>query len=301
MTRITKKVTKPIEPVTALVPVARGLERPTDYYRGRRHDGRGLPDNILMFNRRGARAMCSEDGARHFHHRTVFIFPLQGSGRIVVNGRAFGLGPGRCALIRPYQFHHFTGFSSGEIDWLIITFEGAGIQVEGTVFKPESAGFWADLACLLEDFRSGADTTNGEGIRLACRLMLLLEGLSAAATVRAENRGKGGEGEDLLLKVHDLIIADMGRMFSIEQMGRRLGISASHLRARFRKGTGKSLGEFQREVRLQKAAELLAQTDATVAEVGEACGWDSPFTFSRAFRRYWGRPPKRFSLFARGQ
>jgi len=245
--------------------------------------------------------MCSEDGARHFHHRTVFIFPLQGSGRIVVNGRAFGLEPGRCALIRPYQFHHFTGFSSGEIDWLIITFEGAGSQVEGTVFKPEAVGFWSDLTGLLEEFRSGTDPTASGGIRLACRLTLMLEGLSAAATVRAENRGKAGEGEDLLLKVHDLIIADMGRMIPIEKMGKRLGISASHLRARFRKGTGKSLGEFQREVRLQKAAELLAQTDATVAEVGEACGWDSPFTFSRAFRRYWGRPPKRFSLFARGK
>lgn len=300
MTRITKKVTKPIEPAAGLVSLARGLDRPADYYRGRRHDGRGLPDNILMFHRRGARAMCSEDGARHFHHRTVFIFPLLGSGRIVVNGRAFRLEPGRCALIRPYQFHHFTGFSPGEIDWLIITFEGAGAKVDGTVFRPESAVFWEDLARLLEDFRSGSDKPGG-GIRLACRLTLLLEGLTAAATVRAEIRGNAGEDEDLLLRVHDLIAADMGRMISIEKMGRRLGISASHLRARFRKGTGKSLGEFQREVRLQKAAELLARTDATVAEAGEACGWDSPFTFSRAFRRYWGRPPKRFSLFARGK
>jgi AraC family transcriptional regulator len=243
--------------------------------------------------------MCSEDGARHFHHRTVFIFPLQGSGRIVVNGRAFGLEPGRCALIRPYQFHHFTGFSSGEIDWLIITFEGSDSHVEGTVFKPESAGFWVDLACLLKEFRAGS-VASGGGIRLACRLALLLDELSTAA-VRAENRGKAGESEDLLLKVHELISSDMGRMISIETMGRSLGISASHLRARFRKGTGKSLGEFQREVRLQRAAELLAQTEASVAEVGEACGWDSPFTFSRAFRRYWGRPPKRFSLFARGK
>jgi AraC-like DNA-binding protein len=231
--------------------------------------------------------MCSEDGARHFHHRTVFIFPLQGSGRIVVNGRAFGLGPGRCALIRPYQFHHFTGFSSGEIDWLIVTFEGAGSHVDGTVFKPESAGFWADLACLLKEFRAGS-VANGGGIRLACRLALLLDELSVAVAVRAESRGKAAESEDLLLKVHELISSDMGRMISIENMGRSLGISASHLRARFRKGTGKSLGEFQREVRLQKAAELLAQTEASVAEVGEA------------FRRYWGRPPKRFSLFARG-
>ena len=297
MAQITKKIAKSIEAVAALVPLARGLGRPVDFYRGRKHDGRGLPDNILLFHERGARAMRSKDGARHFHHRNVLVFPLQGDGRIVVNGRAFVLGPGRCALIRAYQFHHFTGFSSGEVDWLIVTFEGESAHGEGTVFKSER--FWADLACLLEAFHDGANADGG-GFRLACRLALLLEELSAAAPVRAENRGKAGGDEDLLLKIHDLISADMGRMISIGKMARHLGISASHLRARFRKGTGKSLGEFQREVRLQKAAELLARTDASVAEVGEACGWESPFTFSRAFRRYWGRPPKRFSLFARG-
>jgi len=300
MTGITKKIAKPTDILAGLVPLARGLGRPADYYHGRRHDGRGLPDNILLFHRRGAREMCSEDGARHFHHRTVFIFPLQGRGRIVVNGRAFGLGPGRCAVIAPYQFHHFTGFLAGKIDWLIVTFEGADSRLDGTVFRPASAGFWLDLESLLKEFRSGPDTKGG-GLRLACRLALLLDELSGAPPVRAESRGKTEGGEDLLLKVHGMIASDMRRMISIGEMGRRMGISASHLRARFRSGTGKSLGEFQREVRLQKAAELLAQTKASVAEVGEACGWESPFTFSRAFRRYWGRPPKRFSLFARGK
>ncbi|MET0263940.1 MAG: helix-turn-helix domain-containing protein [Rariglobus sp.] len=299
MTRTIKKIAEPIEAIAGLLPGARALVRPDDYYQGRRHDGRGLPDNILLFHRRGARAMSSADGARHFHHRNVVVFPLQGSGRIVVDGRAFGLEPGRCALIRPYQFHHFTGFSAGEIDWLIVTYEGAATKVEGTVFKPEAVGFWGDLARLLEEFGAVTKAAGG-GFRLACRLALIIDALSAASPVRAELRGKVGGSEDLLLKVHALISAEIGRVISIEKMGQRLGISASHLRAKFRRATGKSLGEFQREVRLQKAAELLVRTGASVADVGEACGWDSPFTFSRAFRRYWGRPPKRFSLFARG-
>jgi AraC-like DNA-binding protein/mannose-6-phosphate isomerase-like protein (cupin superfamily) len=300
MTRIIKKIPKPIDALSGLVPLARGLEQPRDYYHGRRHDGRGLPDNILLFHQRGARAMCSENGARHFHHRTVCIFPLLGRGRIVVNGRAFGLEPGRCALIAPYQFHRFTGFSAGEIDWLIVTFEGVGTKRDGTVFRPASGVFWEDLARLLEEFRSGSDAKKN-GSRLACRLALLLDDLSEEKPVRAESRAQNDGGEDLLLKVHAMIAADMRRMLPIEEIGRRMGISASHLRARFRAGTGKSLGGFQREVRLQKAAELLAQTKGSVSEVGEACGWDSPFAFSRAFRRFWGRPPKRFSLFAQGR
>lgn len=300
MTAMPKNLSGTIAVISALAPAARAVSQPKDYYQGRRHGGRGLPDNILLFHRRGPGELLKDGGSRHFHHRHVLIVPLRGQGRIVVNGRAFPLGPGRCALIAPYQFHHFSGFSAGKIDWLFITFEWADHGVSGTIFHPVSENFWGEMRRLLDGYLAGPDPVGG-GDRLAFRLALLLADLSEARAVRAESRKQASGGEDLLLRVHGLIAANMRRMLPIDEMARRLGLSASHLRAKFRSGTGGSLGEFQREVRLQKAAELLVQAKATVAEVAEACGWESPFAFSRAFSRYWGRAPKRFSLFAQGR
>lgn len=300
MTAMPKNLSNSTAELAPLTTLARALKRPRDYYQGSRHSGRGIPDNILLFHRRGAQAMLYADGSRHFHHRHVLAVPLQGRGRVVIDGRAFFLSPGRCALIAPYQFHHFRGFEDGPIDWLFITFEWKNPVASGSIFHPESNRFWSELGQVLRDYQSDFPPPE-KGDRLACRLALLLADLAVAPAVRAENRTHASRGEDILLRVHALIAANMKRRISVDDIGRKLGVSGSHLRARFRQETGKSLGAFQREVRLQKAAEMLMQTKATVAEVSESSGWESPFAFSRAFRNYWGKSPKRFALFAKGR
>jgi len=302
MTAVAKNLSETtVTAVAGLAPLAGALRRPRDYYQGRRRGGRELPDNILLFFRREAKTLLGGAGpVRHFHHRYVLVVPLRGRGRIVVDGRVFSLEPGRCALIAPYQFHHFTRFDAERIGWLFITFEEAAPGVSGTILRPSADGFWADLRRLLEDYLRG-DGGGEKGDALACRLALLLGDLSRARAVRAESRKRASGGEDLLFRVHGMVAGSMRRMLPIAEMARGLGLSASHLRTKFRAGSGRSLGVFQREVRLQKAAELFVQGKATVAEVAEACGWESPFAFSRAFRRYWGRSPKRFALFAQGR
>ncbi len=71
-------------------------------------------------------------------------------------------------------------------------------------------------------------------------------------------------------------------------------MSASHLRATFRKTTGQSLGSHLRDFRLQYARSLLGETEKRIGEVAAECGYDSPFTFSRAFSRAMGRSPRAY-------
>lgn len=288
-----KNLADPIEHTAPIVALAQSLENPADYYHGRPHDATDLPDHILLFHRRSADSLVSAR-SRHFHHRYVLVVPLRGSGRLVLNGRAFTLRPGRCALIAPYQFHQFSGFHELEPEWLFITYMISRNPLNGTIFHPISEDFWTDVRCLLQDFLAA-----GKGSRLAFRLALILGNLAVTNPTRSETRSAASGTEDLLLRVHGMIAAHMDRLLSIEEIGAQLGLSASHLRAKFRAATGKSLGEFQREVRLQRAAELVVQNGATVAEAAEACGWECPSAFSRAFTRYWGRPPKRFAQFTK--
>jgi AraC-like DNA-binding protein len=100
--------------------------------------------------------------------------------------------------------------------------------------------------------------------------------------------------EQLLLKVHGIVSADFGRHLTTGEIAARAGISDSHLRSLFKKAAGMGLGRFQRALRLQHAALLLTRGGSSVAETADACGWDTPFSFSRAFRKFWGRPPKKF-------
>ena len=50
--------------------------------------------------------------------------------------------------------------------------------------------------------------------------------------------------------------------------------------------------EYLTQVRIDRAIELLRNTELSVKEVCFACGFQSPQYFSKVFRRQTGRPPK---------
>ena len=55
--------------------------------------------------------------------------------------------------------------------------------------------------------------------------------------------------------------------------------------------TGKSTTQFIREVRLQRAMEMLRQGSTTASEVAYQVGFGSPAYFNTCFHEYFGYPP----------
>lgn len=283
-----------------LAALARALPEPADFYAGRRHSGRQLPDDILLFHRTREAKLNQATGAKAFHQRYVLIVPLRGDGRVIANARTFSLVPGGCMLIAPFQFHHYTAIATPEIDWLFITFTYGNLPPAGLatgIFSIE-ASFRSDLAELVREFRETGGANRGD--RLAWRLALMLDRLSAGAAAEPAEPVAPVVREELMLRVSAISAAHLQNPLPVRQLAKELGLSPSHLRQRFQKTAGISLGRFLREFRLRHAAELLATGRANVTEASVACGWETPYSFSRAFRKYWGRPPKSFATGQRG-
>ncbi len=275
--------------------LARALPEPADFYAGCRHRDRGLPDNILVFHRTRAAQLNRSTEAKAFHQRHVLIVPLQGSGRVIASGRSFALSPGRGLLIAPFQFHHYAGVSRPDIDWLFVTFsfsQPPRSPAATSVFSP-ARPFWTDLEELVRTFQAPPSGRKGDG--LAWRLALLLDGLPETSVTPAQP-GAPVSQDKLLLRVSALAAEHLHEPLPLGQVARELGISPSHLRHKFQQVAGISVGRFLREFRLRHAAELLATGQTNVSEASAACGWDTPYSFSRAFRNYWGRRPKAFAL-----
>ena len=64
----------------------------------------------------------------------------------------------------------------------------------------------------------------------------------------------------------------------------------------FSKESGFTLSSFLTQVRMQKAAELLSDPAAQVAEVAYAVGYEDANYFSKAFRRHFGYSPTRYRV-----
>jgi AraC-like DNA-binding protein len=73
-----------------------------------------------------------------------------------------------------------------------------------------------------------------------------------------------------------------------------LGFSSAYLSKIFTKNKGESPIRFLTSIRMKEAKRLLADTDESIARVGELCGYPDQFYFSRTFRKEVGENPTKY-------
>jgi len=76
-------------------------------------------------------------------------------------------------------------------------------------------------------------------------------------------------------------------------LAREVGMSTRQLERLFRRYLGRSPKRYYMELRLQKARNLLMQTDMSVINVALACGFTSPSHFSKCYRAQYATTPYR--------
>jgi AraC-like DNA-binding protein len=79
--------------------------------------------------------------------------------------------------------------------------------------------------------------------------------------------------------------------WTIDELGRRVGLSRSALHERFVGLVGQPPMQYLTNWRMQRGAALLREGDATVATIAQEVGYDSEAAFARAFKRLVGEPP----------
>lgn len=227
-----------------------------------------------------------------YHHRNVMIVPLRGEATVVVNGYEFPIKPGRVLLISHYQFHRYTNVRVDENEWLFLMFEGDSQFKEFARIAcvPLTHQFWDDLRVLVETYLKPA--TEQTARQLVLRVMLLLALFGEQKPLKFNQSQQTGEVCDLLMRAYDLITKNMDKNLTASDISAMLGVSESHLRNKFRAVSGCSIGSYMRNIRLYRATNLLLSQKMNVSEVAVACGWESAFSFSRAFSAHWGMSPR---------
>lgn len=81
---------------------------------------------------------------------------------------------------------------------------------------------------------------------------------------------------------------------TLEGLARRLYVSEEYLSAQFKKETGKTFRETVRDLRIEKAKELLIHTKWKVGEIAQMVGYSDPKYMSRVFREAAGVGPAEY-------
>ncbi len=74
----------------------------------------------------------------------------------------------------------------------------------------------------------------------------------------------------------------------------QVGMSRTKLYHKVKSITGQSIGDFIRSMRLKKAAQLMSETDSSLADIMYAVGIQTQSYFSKAFKAEFGKTPTQF-------
>ncbi|MEP2639378.1 GlxA family transcriptional regulator [Roseobacter sp.] len=96
-----------------------------------------------------------------------------------------------------------------------------------------------------------------------------------------------------LSKVIQLMETNIEEPISPSILAKNVGMSTRQLERLFRRYLNRSPKRYYMELRLQKARNLLMQTDMSVINVALACGFASPSHFSKCYRSHYETTPYR--------
>jgi AraC-like DNA-binding protein len=91
-----------------------------------------------------------------------------------------------------------------------------------------------------------------------------------------------------------LRMAESGTTLSIRDLALEFHLSPCYLQRLFKHQTGVCMGEWLNEQRLQRAAQLLANSYMSVKEIAYTVGYEHASSFVRAFERRFTQAPARY-------
>ena len=101
--------------------------------------------------------------------------------------------------------------------------------------------------------------------------------------------------EKLLERVMTAINQNLNNAeLSVDKIADEVGISRVHLHRKMKELTGQTPHDFIRNIRMKKAASLLASGGMNVSEVMYACGFSNAASFSTVFKKMYGMSPREY-------
>lgn len=134
---------------------------------------------------------------------------------------------------------------------------------------------------------SGDDLGWAQATHLVSAMLCLIVGRAG------ETRGQGAHAARLRILIEDMRIHPE-RAWPLPVIATELGLSRAQTARIFRASTGVAPGRFVIQCRMDRAVQMLADTDLPIGTIATLLGYSDVFYFSRHFKSVIGSPPSRY-------
>lgn len=129
-------------------------------------------------------------------------------------------------------------------------------------------------------------------VRTACRLEALMDKVISEAAGDIENIIENKGNYSLMSRITDYIHQNcMSPDFSATEVADEVNLSRNYFLKIFKENMGMVFGDYVTKIRMDRAKDLLKNTDMTVYSISLEVGYESQYHFSRKFKSLYGVSP----------
>lgn len=161
-----------------------------------------------------------------------------------------------------------------------------------TGILPKRAASATSSKCLSLAARIALEKDNPDPISKLVTEGLLLELIGEVG--RTTSRIHSRHPPSWLKHIHATISRKVVSPASVAEYARIAGVHPAHLARSFRACYGVSIGEYARNIRVQRAANLIVSSSFRLADIAAECGFADHAHMTNCFRRYFGLTPSEY-------
>jgi AraC-like DNA-binding protein len=218
---------------------------------------------------------------------TYFLATFSGRGKVLIDGQWRICGPGTACLLPAHTLNAFQAMPGARWKFCWVCYQQpiekralAGASSPVTA-KYDCAPLHAATIGLLHETQHGAQPGLIQSwIDLIHNYVLRF--------------AQPFEQDDRLRLLWERVAANLLDKWSLARLTKESGYSREHLRRLCRSQLGRSPMHQVTHLRLRRAAELLRKTDLTMDSIAGEVGYQNPFVFSNAFKKWIGWRPSEY-------
>ena len=238
----------------------------------------------------------------HAHAKHELYFLLSGHRRYFIGHTIYDVYPGNLIIIPKTELHQTTSPGRSGYDRYVVYFSDEDILPLLSYVEEHTLRDLLQVSCLQFPAdvvrRIQKDLTQMEQEKLEngpfveARMAHLLQSVLLAALCHGKKRPPcTGEAADKIQEVARYISENYYMPLTLHDAAQMAFMEDTYFSKRFKKLTGFGFQEYLTQTRIRAAERLLAETDLTIGEIAEQCGFTSSNYFGDSFRRWKGLSP----------
>ena len=231
----------------------------------------------------GSMAKGKIDNTHKMRHSDAFVYFFRGCVEYVFSDVSFTASAGSVVFLPKSSSYRMR--ISEPSDYYVVDFEFESSEAvrRGAEFKKLSPGVKADFEKLLYTHHGTEPWSQCDAYSLLYRIY--------SACVRSERREYSKSGELYSAAMKFILDNYSSHTVSVSDIAEHVEVSEVHLRRIFKSHTATSPMQYVNCLRIEKAKNLLTESNLAISDVARLSGFSDPYYFSREFKKSVGITP----------